>query len=298
MRTTPLAAGPTAPIPRGRHPSVDYDRRSNVVMSTRQNYVAAGSSRPAPRTFRRPSAYDSLSELSRDLSRLPRWPLPATRPAPLIPAAWHYVYDAMGHVTNQTPPSAQPGRQRLSPARGFDRFRSFGRLGPPAQHLLLSDRRLLRQCAPRHTDASYDTSAGGPVTRTVCQVPGTELGVQDDLDLGLRRGRGQQLSTAFDGFGRRARAAAPSLRIRPARRTGPTCRAPPPGPRATYNPDGTVSTRTDASGASVFELQQARPAPDRHKRRVQRHADILAGGSTGLMDHARLAQRAHRCVQL
>ena len=226
--------------PKGIVAHTDYDRRGNVVAST-ANYVT-GQSSDGTRNVTSVFAYDLLGELVGTCS--PAAGVGCNAANSSDATAWHYGYDAMGHLTSQTPPSANPADSGLSPVA------STGFVYDVSGLLLSTCSYVSGGCAGalRHTDASYDRLGRQTATRL---YSGADLSALKMTSGSTYDAAGQQLSTAFDGSGAGEGSGTISYAYDPlGNKTGVTGDTAPT--TAVYNADGTVRTRIDATGTSNF----------------------------------------------
>ena len=227
--------------PKGIIAHLDYSRTGNVIAST-ANYLAGGESNNF-QNLRSAFAYDSLGELLGTCS-------PAATAAACDPAsgtdtlAWHYLYDAMGHMTSQTPPRANPADSNLGAvaATGF--------VYDVSGLLVSTCSSVTGDCgsALRHTDASYDGLGRQTQTRLYSGSDTSSLKMTSTSGYDAA---GQIVSTALDGTGAGEAAGAVGYTY-DLLGNKKTVSGGSGSSSATYNPDGTVATRTDASGLNTF----------------------------------------------
>ena len=227
--------------PTGVVAHVEYDRLGNAVAST-ANHVTGGSS-DGTENVRSTFAYDALGELVGTCS-------PAAVAAGCDPSsatdatAWHYSYDAMGHMTTQTPPSANPADSNLPVVVSTDFvYDVSGLLSSTCSYSAGGCANALR-----HTDATYD-KLGRQIATRLYAGSGTS---SPELTSAFEyNAAGQELSTSFDGSGAgEGQGTIHYLYDTLGNQTsvsGDTAAT-----TAVYNPDGTVSSRTDATGSSAF----------------------------------------------
>ena len=227
--------------PKGIISHLAYNRLNQVVAST-ANYVSGGASNSI-QNLRSTFAFDNLGEVLGSCS-------PAAVDAGCDPtngadaSSWHYAYNAMGHVTSQTPPSANPSDSTLA-AVG-----STGFVYNVAGQLVSTCTYVSGGCANalRHTDATYDNLGRQTQTR-VYSGPGTNtLKMTSSTTYDAAS---EKVSSSFDGTGSGEGSGTVNYGYDAAGHQNSVS-----GSTATttsvYNADGTVASRVDASGSSTF----------------------------------------------
>ncbi|MEX2548470.1 MAG: polymorphic toxin-type HINT domain-containing protein [Chloroflexota bacterium] len=127
---------------------LEYDRRGNVTGST-ANYVSGGAVN-ADQNVKATFAYDDLNEMT--ASCAPKHVQAGCNPSTPSTTAWRYTFDALGHISTETPPANSTGTALSATTYGYDTATGGTRLWRTCDHPAGGS------CAnsTRYIDSEYD----------------------------------------------------------------------------------------------------------------------------------------------
>ena len=222
-----------------------YDRRGNVTSSA-LNYVSGGSSTVTQNVTAK-FAYNDRDEMTASCA-----PNVAATCNPVTPStsAWRYAFDALGHITTETPPATTSGTAMSATTYEYDATRGGTRLMRTCDHPSGGS----CTTASRYIDTGYDLigrvqtvthyiGASGSSTEKLKTVSTLDAaGQQTALTYWEATVQKDGLSFAYDDLGNQT----VTTRTYPSTTTLTT---------STFNSDATVATRIDhviSSTAATF----------------------------------------------